>query len=149
MIHFSKYGVVSTHVQNKDAKLSLAIHTQFLSGSLNILLQLLDGVFEGGPSVIDLVDDQDILANQVFHLAQAGQVEPLCARDLGSGLLNDIVAIELFVEGETDSLDRDVGVTRLLEEGSQDTCGHVTTAADGDYELGLEVAENVGGGILA
>lgn len=140
-----------THVQHKDAELRLgvlALEAQLLPGGLDVLLQLLDGVLEGGSGVVDLVDDEDLLAYEVLHLAEAGQVEPLGAGDLLARLLHDAIA-EGLVERQANSLDRDVGAAGLLEEGSQDAGGHVTTAADGDHEVGLEVVEDVRGGLLA
>ena len=138
-------------MQHEDAELCLgvlALESQLLPGGLNVLLQLLDGVLEGGAGVIDLVDDEDLLAYEVLHLAEAGQVEPLGAGDLLPRLLDDAVA-EGLVEREADGLDGDVGAAGLLEEGAQDAGGHVAPAADGDHEVGLEVVEDVGGGLLA
>lgn len=143
----------ATHVQHKDAKLRLgvlALEPQLLPGGLDVLLQLLDGVLEGGAGVVDLIDDEDLLSYEVLHLAEAGQVEPLGAGDLLAGLLDDAVgAAEGLVERQADGLDGDVGAARLLEEGPQDARGHVAPAADGDHEMGLEVVEDVGGGLLA
>lgn len=142
-------------MQHKDAKLGLgvlALEAQLLPGGLDVLLQLLDGVLEGGAGVVDLVDDEDLLAYEVLHLAEAGQVQPLGACDLLARLLDDAVAVgaaEGLVEGEADGLDGDVGAPWLLEEGPQDAGGHVAAAADGDHEVGLEVVEDVGGGLLA
>lgn len=140
-------------MQHKDAELCLgvlALEPQLLPGGLDVLLQLLDGVLEGGAGVVDLVDDEDLLAYEVLHLAEAGQVEPLGAGDRLPRLLDDAVAAaEGLVERQADGLDGDVGAARLLEEGPQDAGGHVAPAADGDHEVGLEVVEDVGGGLLA
>lgn len=140
-------------MQHKDAELGLgvlALEPELLPGGLDVLLQLLDGVLEGGAGVVDLVDDEDLLAYEVLHLAEAGQVEPLGAGDLLPGLLDDAVgAAEGLVERQADGLDGDVGAARLFEEGPQDARGHVAPAADGDHEVGLEVVEDVGGGLLA
>lgn len=144
--------VCGTHVENKDAELglgSLPLGAYLLARSLDVLLQLLDGVLERGSGVIDLVDDEDLLADQVLHLAQAGKVEPLCASDLVAGLLDDGVGGKGLVEGQADGLDGDVGGTGQLQEGPQDTRGHVTTAADGDYQMRLEVVEDAGCRLLA
>lgn len=141
---------MTTHVQHKDAKLCLcvlALEAELLAGGLDVLLELLDGVLEGGAGVVDLVDDEDLLADEVLHLAEAGQVEPLGAGDLLAGLLDDGVAQGL-VERQADGLDGDVGAAGLLEERAQDAGGHVAAAADGDHEVGLEVVEDVGGGLL-
>lgn len=152
--HGSNGGMwLATHVQHKDAELGLgvlALEPQLLPGGLDVLLQLLDGVLEGGAGVVDLVDDEDLLAYEVLHLAEAGQVEPLGAGDGLPGLLDDAVAAaEGLVERQADGLDGDVGAARLLEEGPQDARGHVAPAADGDHEVRLEVVEDVGGGLLA
>ena len=136
-------------MQDEDAELGLGgVGTNALARSLDILLELLDGVLESGTGVIDLVDDQDALADKVVHLAEGAEVEPLGAGDLGANLLNLGIATELLVEGETNSLDGDVGRAGLLEEGSQDTGGDVATTADSDDQLGLEL-EELDGGLLA
>lgn len=145
-----------THVQHEDAKFGGLVGAQPLPGGLDVLLELLDGVLEGGPGVVDLVNDEDALADQVLHLAQGAQVEPLGAGDLCAGDLGDagggVAALGLgegLVEGEADGLDRDVGASGLLEEGAQDTGGDVAAAADGDDQMGLEVVENLLRGVLA
>lgn len=136
-------------MQHKDAEFGLALDTEFLPGSLNVLLQLLDGVFKGSPGVIDLVDDEDLFADQILHLAQTGQIQPLGPSDNLAGLFNDIVGSQLLVQRKTDGLDGDIGAARFLEEGAQNACGHVTATADCDHELGLEVCEDVLGGLFA
>lgn len=136
-------------MQDEDAELGLGgVGANALARSLDVLLELLDGVLEGGTGVIDLVDDQDALADKVVHLAESAEVEPLGTSDLGANLLNLGIATELLVEGETDSLDGDVGGAGLLEEGSKDTGGNVATTADSDDQLGLEL-EELDGGLLA
>jgi hypothetical protein len=55
---------------------------------------------------------------------------------------------ELLVERETDGLDRNVCGTGLLEEGSEDSGWDVTTTANGDHELRLEVLEDTHGSLL-
>ena len=138
-------------MQHKDAELRLgvlALEAQLLPGGLDVLLQLLDGVLEGGAGVVDLVDNEDLLADEVLHLAEAGQVQPLGAGDLLSRLLDDAVA-ECLVEREANGLNGDVGAPGLLEEGAQNARGHVTPAADGNHEVGLEVVEDVRSGLLA
>lgn len=136
-------------MQYKDAEFGLALHAKLLPGSLDVLLQLLDGVFEGGSCVIDLVDDEDLLADQVLHLAQAGEVQPLCPSHNLARLLDNIVGSQLLVQGKTNGLDRNVGVAGFLEEGAEDTCRYVTATADSDHKLGLEVCEDVLGGLFA
>lgn len=105
-------------MQNKDEEVSLlALTTKLLLSNLDILLQLTDSVFQGGTGVIDLVDNQDVLADQVGHL-EGAQVQPLGTGDLGAGDLFGIAATEILVEGQTNGLDGDVGVTGALEEGT-------------------------------
>lgn len=146
-------STVETHVQHKDAEFGLgvvALEAELLAGGLDVLLQLLDGVLEGGAGVVDLVDDEDLLADEILHLAQAGQVEPLGAGDLLPRLLDHAVAAaQGLVERQADGLDGDVGAAGLLEEGAQDARGDVAAAADGDHQVGLEVVEDVRGGLLA
>jgi hypothetical protein len=60
--------------------------TKLLGGSIDILLQLAHGVLEGCACVVDLVNDENVLADQVGHL-EGGQVQPLCAGDLCAGNL--------------------------------------------------------------
>lgn len=113
-------GVVAeiTYVENIDEEVSLlALTAELLLSLLHILLQLAHGILEGCPGVIDLIDDQDVLANQVGHF-EGAQVEPLSAGHLGTGDLLGITTAEILIEGQTDGLDGDVGVTGALEEGS-------------------------------
>jgi len=55
---------------------------------LDVLLELLDGVFERRARVVHLVNDQNPLAHQTAHLAQRAQIQPLRARHLCAGLLD-------------------------------------------------------------
>lgn len=136
-------------MENKDAKLGLGgIRADLLAGLLDILLQLLDGVLERRPGVVDLVHDQDALADEVSHLAQGREIEPLGAGDLCANLL-DLAVAERLVQREADGLDGDVGRSGLLEERAQDSRRDVAAAADGDHELRLEVLEDLGSGLLA
>lgn len=138
-----------TYVENKDAELSLgSIGAEPLASLLDILLQLLDGILEGRPGIVDLVHDQDTLADEVLHLAQGGEIEPLSTGDLGADLL-DLAVAEGLVQREADGLDGDVGRSGLLEERAQDTSRDVATTADGDHELRLELLEDLGSGLLA
>jgi hypothetical protein len=107
-----------TYVKNIDKEVSLlALTAELLLRLLNILLELAHGILESCPGVIDLIDDQDVLANQVGHLERA-QVQPLSASDLGAGSFLGITTAEILVEGQTDGLDGDVGFTGALEEGT-------------------------------
>lgn len=139
-----------TYVKDKNGKLGL-LATKLLTGNLDVLLQLLDGVLERRAGVVDLVDNEDALADQVAHLAEGAEVEPLGARDLGSRLLDHLVVAggEALVEGEADGLDGDVGAAGLLEERAEDARGDVATTADGDHELGLDGLEKLGSSFLA
>ena len=138
-------------MENENGKLGLEVAPDLGAGLLDVLLQLLDGVLEGGARVVDLVDDQDALADQVRHLAQGGQVEPLGARDLGAdGLDLDVDGLgQALVQGQADGLDGDVGAAGLLEERAQDARGHVAAAADGDHQLRLELGQDLRRGLLA
>jgi hypothetical protein len=138
-------------VQDEDGKLGLEVAAHLGAGLLNVLLQLLDGVLERGARVVDLVDDQHANADQVGHLAQRGQVEPLGARDLGAGRLDVRVGRvgQLLVQRQADGLDGDVGAAGLLEERAQDPRGHVAAAADGHHQLRLEVGQDTRRRLLA
>lgn len=140
---------VFPYVKNKDAKLSLGrIRSHLLPRRLNVLLQLLDRILQRRPRIVHLVDNQHPLADQVLHLAQRGEVEPLGPGHLGPGGL-DLVAAERLVEGQADGLDGDVGRPGLLEERAEDAGGDVAAAADGDHELGLELGEELASRLLA
>lgn len=135
-------------MEDEDGELGLLTLAERLTGSLDILLELLDGVLEGGAGVINLVNDEDTLADKVLHGTKGSEVEPLSAGNLSTGLLNNIVA-ERLVERETNGLDRNVGVAGALEERAQDTGGNVATTANGDHELGVEGLEDLGSDLLA
>jgi hypothetical protein len=86
----------------------------------------------------------------------------LCAGDFCAGGFDFRVGAgaELFVEGETDGLDGDVGRAGLLEEGPgvvlswcvgnavglrvpENARGDIASTADGDHEVGLELIEDL------
>ena len=140
-------------MKHEDAELGLrGIGAHPLPRGLDVLLQLLDGVLERGAGVVDLVDDEDVLADEVLHLAEGGHVKPLGAGDFGAGHLDLGGAGELgkrLVEREADGLDGDVGAAVALEEGAQDAGGHVAAAADGDHEVRLHGGEDMGSRLLA
>lgn len=103
-------------MEDKDAKLSLGSRSTLahtLTGNLDILLELLNSVLKGCSGIVDLINDKDSLADEVMHLAESGQIEPLCSGDLCTGGL-DLIVAEGLVEGETDGLDGDVGRAGLL-----------------------------------
>lgn len=108
-------------MQHEDGEVGLlALATKLLLSNLNVLLELAHSVLESGAGVVNLINNEDVLANQVGHLQRA-QVQPLCAGHLGARDLLGIATTEILVERQTNSLDRDVGVTGALEEGS--VCG--------------------------
>ena len=139
-------------MENKDAELCLGLFTtQPLPGSLNILLKLLNGVLESCAGVVNLINDEHLLADKVLHLANGREIKPLGARDLCTGGLDDAVALfsEGLVQGETDRLDGNIGRAGLLQEAAENARRDVTATANGDHELGLEVGEDLLGGLLA
>lgn len=108
------FGLVLV-VQYKDAEACLlALTPQLLLCLDDVLFELLDSILEGRSCIVDLIDNEDILANQVRHLKR-GEVEPLCAGDLGTRLL-DGIGTERLVERETDGLDGNVGRSGPLQE---------------------------------
>lgn len=105
-------------MQHEDEKAGLLpLTTKLLLRLLDVLLELTHGVLEGGTGVIDLINNEDILANQVGHL-QGAHIQPLRTSDFGTGDFFSIATTQIFVEGETDRLNGDVGVTGALEERS-------------------------------
>jgi len=95
-------------VQHEDRELrGLRTSAGLLCGLGDILLQLLNGVLEGSPGVVNLVHDQDVLSDQVGHLETA-KIQPLCPCNFGAGLLNLGVGTERLVQRKADSLDGDV-----------------------------------------
>lgn len=118
---YQRGGFGVTHVQDEDEEVSLlALTSKLLLSFLDILLQLTHSVLQGGTGVIDLVHDQDVLADQVGHLQRA-QVQPLCASHLGARDFLGIAATKVFVKRQTDGLDGDVGVAGALKEGSRES----------------------------
>ena len=94
-------------VQHEDAEAGLlALAAKLLLCLDDVLLELLDGVLKRCPCVVDLVNDQDVLADQVRHLERR-EIEPLCAGDFGAGLF-DWVSAEGFIQGEANGLDGDI-----------------------------------------
>jgi len=130
-------------VKHKDGQLGLlGLSAQPLGHVLDILLELSDGVLERGSRVVDLVDDENVLANQVLHL-QRRQVQPLRAGDLCADFL-DLGRAQLLVQRQADGLDGDVRMARLLQKRAKDSGGDVTTAADGDDKVWSEGIKNLG-----
>lgn len=73
-------------MKDKDVEVCLFGGAQFLGLSLNILAQLLDGVLQCSPGIVDLIYNENILSDQV-RVLQRREVEPLSPGDLGAGLL--------------------------------------------------------------
>ena len=136
-------------MKNKDAELSgLSLISNSLTGGLDVLLQLLDSIFQCGAGVINLVDNENLLSNQILHAAQRTKVEPLGsghtgARDLDFSRTVWLHAVggQCFVQRKPDGLDWDIGAAGFLKECAQNPCGHVATPPDGDHELGLELGK--------
>lgn len=148
--HRMRGNTGATYVQNKDAELGLGlVSPQALAGELDVLLELLDGVLEGSAGIVDLIDDEDALADQVLHLAQGAEIKPLSAGNLSTQSLHLAVVAQGLVERQTDGLDGDVGRAGLLEEGSKDTSGNIATTADGDHQMRLEVGKQLLSRLLA
>lgn len=136
-----------TYVQNEDKEVGLlAFPTELLLRLLDILLELTDSVLERRPRVVDLVNDENVLADQVGHL-QGAEIQPLCAGDLGTGDFLGVAATEVLVERQTDGLNGDVRITLALEErpactiesGSPTTdplCSVVSLERTGGFERG-------------
>ena len=125
-------------------------------GARPLVIQLPIGAESDFQGVVDLVHDQDALPDEVLHGAQARKVEPLCPRDLGTDLIDGADADsrgrvcdgQLFVQGQADGLDGDVGGAGLLQKGAQDSRGHVASAADGDHQLWLACGKQLRGRLL-
>lgn len=143
-------------MQHEDGEVGLlALATKLLLSNLDVLLELAHSVLESSAGVVNLINNEDVLANQVGHLQRA-QVQPLCAGHLGARHLLGIATAKILVEGQTNSLNRDVGVTGSLEEGSvcgvgrlglricigiermdipEDASRNIATATDGNHQV--------------
>ena len=107
-------------VQHKDTKRRLlALPSALLLRLNDILFQLAHCIFKRGARVVDLVDDEDVFADEAGHL-ERGEVEPLrtCYFCAGSFDLR-VDSAEGLIEGEADGLDGDVGRAGCLEEGAR------------------------------
>lgn len=114
-------------MKDKDTDLGLgdllALGAELLGLELEILGQLTDSIGEGAAGVVDLVDNEDVAADEGGF--GRVKVEPLGLDDLRLGgdrglvvLVVGLPDLEILVEGEADGLDGDVLVVLLLEEGS-------------------------------
>ncbi len=72
------------------------------------------GVLQRRAGIVDLVNDQDALADEVVHLTERAEVEPLRTGDLGARLLLDGARGETLVKGQADSLDGMLGLPGFL-----------------------------------
>lgn len=149
-------------MQDKDAKVRLLPSpAQLLASGLDVLLQLLDRIFERGSCVVDLVHDEDVLAHEVGHL-QGAEVQPLCTCDLGAGFFFGAVLPQVLVQRQPDGLDGDIWRAGLLEERSgvlrwvlcfsatvswlslpKNAGRHVASTADGDHKVWFEFIEDL------
>lgn len=113
-------------VEDKDTDLGLgdllALGTELLGLDLEILGQLPHGVGQCAAGIIDLIDNQDVAADEGG--LGGVKVEPLGLDDLGLQgeglivLMGGLPDLEILVERQTDGLDGDVLVVLLLQEGS-------------------------------
>lgn len=104
-------------MQDEDEEVGdLSLPTKLLLSRLEILLEFANRILQRRTGVIDLVHNQDILADKVGHLQRA-QIQPLRTSDLGTGDLLLVAATQVLVQRETDGLNGDVGFTGALEEG--------------------------------
>lgn len=100
----------------KDEEVGLlSLTAELLLSHLHVLLQLTDRIFQGCPGVIDLVHNEDVLANKIGHLERA-EVEPLSPGHLGSGNLFGVTTSQVLIERQADSLNGNVGLAGTLEE---------------------------------
>lgn len=103
-------------MKDKYVEVCLLGRAQFLGLSLNVFTQLLNGILQCSPGIVDLIYNEDVLSNQVCVL-QRREVEPLSPGDLGTRfLLGAILGNELLVQRKPDSLNRDVGRSRSLQK---------------------------------
>jgi len=84
-------------------------------------LELAHGILECGARIVNLVDNENIFADEVRHF-ERGEVEPLGASYFFAGDLDLGVCVgaraEFFVERETDGLNGDVRIAVAFEEGA-------------------------------
>lgn len=103
-------------MNNVDEKVGLLAFTaELLLRNLNVLLELADGIFEGGTGIVNFVNNEDVLANEVGHF-QGAQVQPLCTGDLGSGNFLGVTTTQVLVERQTDGLDGNIRFASALQE---------------------------------
>lgn len=88
----------TTYVEHKDEEVGLlALTTQLLLCCLDVLLKFPDCIFQRRPGVVDLVHDENVLADQGVHLQRA-KVQPLCASDLCTWNFFGVAATQVFVK---------------------------------------------------
>lgn len=113
-------------VEDKDTDLGLGnlltLGTELLGLDLEILSQLPHGVGQCAAGIIDLIDNQDVAADEGG--LGGVKVEPLGLDDLGLQgdglivLMGGLPDLEILVERQADGLDGDVLVVLLLQESS-------------------------------
>lgn len=156
-------------VNDKDGesgggKRSALLLGQVGDGSSHILEELRVGILERGSRVIDLVNDEHVLAKKTTGVlalldlagtlvaADSLGVEPLGSDDLVTNLTLGSTR-DLFVEAEADSLDGDVAelggveAAGLLEEGSEHTGGVESTTTNGNHEIRVKLALDLASGL--
>lgn len=119
-MEFWKLERGQTYVQNENRKRRLfTLTAQVLLRNFHVLFQFPDSIFKSRTGVVHLVHDENVLADQVGHLQRA-QIQPLRPRNLGSGDLLGVIEAEILVERQTNRLNRNVGLTRALQEGARE-----------------------------
>lgn len=71
-------------VQHEYREFCLFVSTLLLSCDLDVFFQFSDSILECCSSIVHLINNQNILADQIRHL-ERGEVEPLCPCDLCTG----------------------------------------------------------------
>lgn len=92
----------------KDIEICLFGPTKFFGLNLNIFTQFLYSVLQCSPGVVNLIDNENVLADQI-SVFQRGKIEPLgsgdfCARFLLRAIFRD----KFLVQGQPDGLDRNI-----------------------------------------
>lgn len=85
-------------MKHEDKEIRLfAFPSKLLLCLLNILLKLANRIFQSGPSVVNLIHNEYVLANKVCHL-QRTKIQPLCPSHLGPRNLLGVTTAQIFVE---------------------------------------------------
>lgn len=134
-------------VHDKDAELGRVFDPGLLRLPRGILLEFAQGVVERRSGIVHLVDNQDAFADET-RATEGREIEPLDPLDLCPDLLFDPRA-QVFIENQTDGLDRDILLPVNLEERPQDTSGYEPTPTDGNDQIRPEFSQYAITGILA